>query len=88
MLNGPESSISNKTYDSTKLLEWGLMQLQSNLKDHEKYDFSLLSSMALNIEHLHSAVDYKQGFQTVLQYARSFESSVKESVKSLTQWST
>ena len=33
LLNGPEGSISNKTYDSIKLLEWSLMELQSNLKD-------------------------------------------------------
>ena len=87
-LNGPEVSISNKTYDSIKLLELGLMQLQLNLEDYEKYDVNLLSSMALDIEHLHSTVNYKQCFQTMLQYARSFTSSIKESLKSLTQWST
>ena len=41
-LNGPEGSISNKTYDSIKLLEWGLMQLQSDLEDYEKYDVNIL----------------------------------------------
>ena len=64
------------------------MQLQSNLEDYEKYDVNLLSSMKLDIKHLHSTVNYKQGFQTMLQYARSFASSIKESLKSLTQWST
>ena len=64
------------------------MQLQSNLEDYEKYDVNLLSSMTLDIEHLHSTVNYKQGFQSMLQYARSFASSIKESLKSLTQWST
>ena len=59
-------SISNKAYDSIKLLEQGLMQGQSNLEDYEKNDVSLLSSMALDIEHLHSTVNYKQGFQTML----------------------
>ena len=88
VLNGPEGSISNKTYDSIKLLEWGLIQLQSNLEDYEKYDVNLLSSMALDIDHLHSTVNYKQAFQTMLQYGRSFASSIKESLKSLTHWST
>ena len=57
--------ISNKTYDSVKLLEWGLMRLQSNLEDYEKYDVNLLSSMTLDIKHLPSTVNYKQGFQTI-----------------------
>ena len=29
VLNGPECSISNKTYDSIKLLEWGLKIVKS-----------------------------------------------------------
>ena len=53
VLNGLEDSISKKTYDLIKLLEWGLMQLQSNLQDYGKYDINLLGSMKLDIEHLH-----------------------------------
>ena len=44
--------------------------------------------MTLDIEHLHSTVNCKQGFQTMVPYARSFASSIKESLKSLTEWST
>ena len=44
----------------------GLMQLQSNLEDYEKYDVNLLNSMTLDIEYLHSTVNYKQDFQTML----------------------
>ena len=73
VLKGSEGSISNKTYDSIKLLEWVLTQLQSNYEDYGKY-VNLLSSMTLDIEHLHSTVNYKQGFQTMLQYTRSFAS--------------
>ena len=87
VLKGSEGSISNKTYDSIKLLEWVLTQLQSSYEDYGKY-VNLLSSMTLDIEHLHSTVNYKQGFQTMLQYTRSFASNIKESLKSLTQWST
>lgn len=48
---------------------------------------SLLSCMTLDIEHLHSTVNFKHGTQTMLQYARSFSTSVKESVKALANWS-
>ena len=41
------------------------MRLQSNLEDYEKYDVNLLSSMTLDIKHLPSTVNYKQGFQTI-----------------------
>ena len=82
-----EGSISNKNYDSIKLLEWGLMQLQSNFEYYEKYDVNLLSSMTSYIESFNSTVNYKQDFQTVLKYTRSFVSRTKESLKSLTQWS-
>ena len=44
--------------------------------------------MTLDIEHLHSTVNYKQGFQTMLQYASSFAGSIIENLKSLAQWST
>ena len=64
------------------------MQLQSNLEDYKKYNVNLLGFITLDIQHLHSTVNYKQGFQTMLQYACSFLSSIKESLKSLTQWST
>ena len=66
----------------------GFNKLQSNLEDYEKYDVNLLSSMTLDIEHLHSTVNCKQGLQTMVPYARSFASSIKESLKSLTEWST
>ena len=64
------------------------MQLQSNLEDYERYDVNLLSFMALDIENLHSRVNFKQGFQTMLQCPRSFASSINENLKYLTQWST
>ena len=64
------------------------MQLQSNLEDYEKYDVNLLSFMTLDIENLHSTVNYKQGFQTMLQCPRSLASNIKENLKYLTQWST
>ena len=69
------------------MLDTGLKQLKENLDLFGYKNVNLLSCMTLNIEHLHSTVNYKHGMQTMLQYARSFTSSIKECVKSLTRWS-
>ena len=86
-LNGPEGSISAKTFESIFMLETGLKQLKENLDLFGYKNVNLLSGMTFDIEHLHSTVNYKHGMQTMLQYARSFTSSIKECVKSLTRWS-
>ena len=44
--------------------------------------------MTLEIEHLHSMVNRKHGERTMLQYARSFSTSIKESVKLQVAWSS
>jgi hypothetical protein len=69
------------------LLQWGLAKLKSNLDEFDYDSINLLSCMTLDIEHLLSTVNFKHGVQTMLQYARSFSSSIKESVKALTNWS-
>ena len=86
-LNGPEGSIFAKTMKSILLLQWGLSRMKSNLDEFGFDSSNLLSCMTLDIEHLHSTVNFKHGVQTMLQYARSFSSSIKGSVKSLTNWS-
>ena len=86
-LNGPEGNISAKTMKSICLLLWGLSKLKSNLDEFGFDSINLLSCMTLDIEHLHSTVNFKHGVQSMLQYARSFSSSIKESVKALTNWS-
>lgn len=88
LLNNPEASKPKKTCDSINLLERGLIPLQTNFKEYNKYDNNLLSCMALDIKHLHSTISCKQGFHTLLQYAPSFAINTRESWKSLTQWST
>ena len=70
-LNGPEGSISAKTMKLILLLQWGLTKLKSNLDEFDYDSINLLSCMTLDIEHLHSAVNFKHGVQTMLQYARS-----------------
>ena len=86
--NSPEASKPKKIYDSINFLERGLIPLQTNFREYNKYDTNLLSCMALDIKHLHSTISYKQGFHTLLQYAPSFAINTRESWTSLTQWST
>lgn len=91
LLDSPGASKPKKTFnqcDSINLLERGLIPLQTNFKEYNKYDNNLLSCMALHIKHLHSTISCKQGFHTLLQYAPSFAINTRESWKSLTQWST
>ena len=84
-MNGPEGNISDKMYQSIKLPNWGLKQLRSNVLHYGDFDTNLLSYIALELEHLHSTFNHKQGFQTILQYACSFLASIKESLKFLKQ---
>ena len=42
--------------------------------------------MTLSLENLHSTMNKKYGTQTVLTYAQSFATSMKESVKRLIEW--
>ena len=42
--------------------------------------------MLLDVEHFHSMVNFKSNLQTMLQYAREFTTSIKESCKGITKW--
>ena len=85
-MNGSEGSISNKTYQSIRLLDCGLNLLKSNILHYCDFEVNVLSRMTLELEYFHSPVNLKQGFKTILQYVRSFSASVKEGIKTLTQW--
>ena len=43
--------------------------------------------MALSVENLHSAVNRKQGTQTLVSNKRNFTTNIKESIKTVTKWS-
>ena len=61
------------------LLNSELRQLKNNT---EKLGYrNLLSWMTLSLENLHSTMNKKYGTQTVLTYAQSFATSMKESVE-------
>ena len=85
-LNGPEGSVSAVTVDSLHLLLWGLKQLRVNTGKLGYRNINLLSCMTLSLENLHSTVNKKQGTQTLLSYAQSFASSMKESIKKIVEW--
>ena len=86
-LNGPEGSISANTVSSIKMLVWGLKRLKENCESHGYSNVNLLSCMTLSVENLHSAVNRKQGTQTIVSYAQDFATTIKESIKSITKWS-
>ena len=71
-----------------KITRCSLNQLRCNVLHYDDFEVNLLSCMTLELEHLHSVVNHKQGFQKMLPHVRSFTASVRESIKSLTQWST
>ena len=43
--------------------------------------------MALSVENLHSAVNRKQGTQTLVSNKQNFTTNIKESIKTVTKWS-
>ena len=77
MVNGYSVAIQS-------LLNSELRQLKNNT---EKLGYrNLLSWMTLSLENLHSTMNKKYSTQTVLTYAQSFATSMKESVKRLIEW--
>ena len=48
----------------------------------------MLSLITLSVEHLHATSHIKQPLMTQLQYAREFMSTLKESIKRSSNWST
>ena len=61
------------------------VEFDYNTLYYRNFDVNLPSCMTLELEHFHSTVNCKQGFQTMQQYARSFSASGKECIKFLTQ---
>ena len=86
--NGPKGSLSAPTVDSLHLLHllgFGLRQLKNNTEKLDNRIMNLLGWMKLSLKNLHSTVNKKHDTQTVLTYAQSFASSMKESVKQLVE---
>ena len=84
-LNWPDGSISDKTFLSSQLEEWGLRQLKSTLDSCQYKGLKMKTYNTLNIEHLHSNVHFKESSLTPLDYARAFANTVTENIKRLTE---
>ena len=85
ILNEPEGSVLAATVDSLHLLDFGMRQLKDNSEKPGYRNINLLSCMILSLENLDSTVNKKHSTQTILKYAQSFASSMKESVKQLVE---
>ena len=86
-LNGPEGSVSAVTICSIKVLLCGLNKLKENRESFSYNKVNLLSCMTLSAENLHSAVNRKQGIQTLVFYAQDLATTIKESIKAVAKWS-
>lgn len=71
---------------SVSFLQSGLQRLDDLLAPIDYTFTNLLSCLTLDVENCHSVVHYKSPLCTVLEYARNFGNTVKESVKKTTNW--
>ena len=85
-LNGPEGHVSANTMQSVSMTEWGFQRLFDNLKTFHYQATNLLSCMTLDDENCHSTVHIRQANMSAKEYSRSLGVTMKESVKTVTQW--
>ena len=85
-LSGPHGNVAEKTIVSVSFLQFGLQRLDDLLTPINYTFTNLLSCLTLDVENCHSMVHHKSPLCTVLEYARNFGNTVKESVKKTTKW--
>ena len=85
-LSGPHGNVAEKTIVSVSFLQFGLKRLTDLLTPIDYTFTNLLSCLTLDVENCHSVVHHKSPLCTVLEYARNFGHTVKESVKKTTNW--
>ena len=88
--NGPHGTVSNKTQVSTSMVESGLQNLQNILVDiNANYQASLKlqSCFTCVAENLHAATKMKRPTPTMLDHAKGFGNSMRESLKRIVLWS-
>ena len=86
-LDGPGGSFSAVAVCSIKMLLWGLKKLKEDCESFNYNEVNLLNCMTLSVENLHSALNRKQGTQTLVSYAQDFATTIKEFIKAVTKWS-
>jgi hypothetical protein len=87
--NGPDGTISSKTKGSVNLVATCLRQLNNNIRDiNPVFEVDLQSCLTLQVESLHSIHHLKNNdLPHMLEHARSFGNTLKESLKRLSVWS-
>ena len=85
-LMGPHGSVASKTIKSVGLIQWAVDRLMRITSEYNYNEASLLSCMTLDVEHLHATTHFKNPVMSMLEYSRSFGTSVKESIKRLSDW--
>ena len=86
--NGPQGTVSAKTAVSLSLLEKGLERLDRNI-DILSPGLSIKPEVCftIQVENVHAVSHFKHPTCTLLEYARDFGNSMKESLKRATKWS-
>ena len=86
--NGPQGTVSAKTAVSLSLLEKGLERLDKNT-DTLSPGLSIKPEecLTIQVENVHAVSHFKHPTCTLLEYARDFGNSMKESLKRATKWS-
>lgn len=87
--NGPQGTVAAKTALSLSLLEKGLERLDKNICTLSP-GFTIKPEVCLTIqvENVHAVSHFKHPTCTLLEYARDFGNSMKESLKRATNWSS
>ena len=85
-LNGPQGHVSAKTVDSVYLMEWGIKRLREILNRYNYSSCNSLSCMTIDIEHCHATIHRKQPNMSMLEYSRSFGTTIKENMKRINKW--
>ena len=82
--NGPQGTIAAKTALSLSQLEKGLERLD---KDIDVFSIKPDVCLTIQIENVHAVSHFKHPTCTLLEYAREFGNSMKETLKQATKWS-
>jgi hypothetical protein len=88
--NGPQGTVSNKTQVSTSMVASGLRRLQGIILDvNANYEASLelQSCLTCIVENLHAVTKMKHPTPPMLDHAREFGNSMRESLKRIAVWS-
>jgi hypothetical protein len=87
--NGPDGTISAKTKSSVHILSTGVTELQVSMNTiNQNYSVAMQSCLTTNVESLHSLSHLKNNdLPHMLEHARSFGNTMKESLKRISRWS-